>query len=255
MKRRYYIIIAVISYCFFALASTPAAKVISLAKNNFNMNAQFYNVEGSIWNGRASSLLINEQRIDQLQWTINPFALLLANVSADVQANVQQQPVIGQINVKANGDIHAKNVRTQFKAEFLQQQLAIPFGELEGEFNLNIESLEWTGTDVPNTVAALRWRNAKLTLVDAVDLGQVLFNINPDDKNGLDIDISNKKGMLSIDGDINIDSQKKYTLQIDLKPESNASSNISQSLEMFAKRQSNGAFRIKQNGHLNQLDL
>jgi len=255
MKRRYYIILAISSYLFFALASTPAAKVISLAQNNFNLPAKFYGVQGSIWNGRADNLIVQNHRIDQLKWSLNPAALLLANISADIRASIKEQNIVGHISVNMSGEIQAEDLRATLSAEDVQQLIAMPFGELGGKFVLNIESLNWSGEGIPDTTGTIKWRQARLTLVDTVDLGQVLVKINPDDNNGLLIKVENKGGMLSIDGKLTLSDKKQYKLQLDLNPASNANANIKQSLAMFAKRQSNGSYRFKQNGNLNQLGL
>jgi general secretion pathway protein N len=255
MKQRYYVILALCSYLFFALASTPAAKVISLAQKNFNLPVKIYGVQGSIWNGQADNVLVQQHRIDQLKWSINPASLLLASLSADIQASIKEQNVIGHINVNMSGDIHAEDLRAKLSAADIQQLVAMPFGELGGEFILNIQSLDWSGTGIPSTTATIKWRQAKLTLVDTVDLGQVLVNIKPDEKNGLSLEVKNKGGALSIDGSIALSDKKQYKLLLNFNPASNANSNIKQSLSMFAKKQSNGSYRFKQNGNLNQLGL
>lgn len=255
MKRRYYILIAACSYLFFALANTPAAKVISLAKNNFSLPVQFYGVQGSIWNGQADSILVQSHRIDTVQWSVNPAALLLARISADIQAQIKEQNIIGHVSINMSGDIHAEDLRAKLNAKDVQNMIAMPFGELGGEFNLNIESLTWPGDGLPDTTATIKWRNAKLTLVDTVDLGLVTVNITPDDENGLSISMNNTAGMISIEGTIQLDSNKQYKLKIDFKPASNANDNIKQSLSMIAKKQSNGSYRLKQNGNLDQFGL
>jgi general secretion pathway protein N len=255
MKPHYYILIAVCSYLFFVLAGTPAAKVIALANNNFNLPVKFHGVQGSVWNGQIDSLTVNSQRIEQIQWSINPAALLLASLTADIQANIKNQRLTGRISVNMNGNIQAKDVHTKISAAEVQQLIAMPLGELGGDFSLNIESLHWQGAGLPATTATIKWRNAKLTLVDSVDLGQMLINIRPDDKGGLAINMSNSGGVISIDGTIQLSDKKQYTLLINFKPSSHAKDNIKQSLAMFARRQSNGSYRLKQNGNLSQFGL
>jgi len=255
MKRHYYILIAACSYLFFALANTPAAKVISLAKNNFSLPAQFYGIQGSIWNGRADSVLIKPHRIDSVHWSLNPAALLLARISADIQAQLKGHNIKGHVSINMSGDIQAEDLRAELNAKDVQNMIAMPFGELGGEFNLNIESLNWAGDGLPDTIATIKWRNAKLTLADTVDLGQVTVDIKPDDKDGLSISMNNTAGMISLDGAIQLNSNRQYKLKIDFKPANNANANIKQSLAMFAKKQSNGSYRFKQNGNLSQLGL
>lgn len=255
MKRRYYIIIALCSYIFFALANTPAAKVIALAKENMQLPAQFFGVQGSVWNGRAESVVAQAHRIEELQWSINPLSLLLARVSADVEGNIENQTVIGHISVRMNGDIHAENVRSRLKAEELQKIINMPFGELAGVFNVHVDSLIWSGEGLPETFASVKWQQAKLTLVDSVDLGQVMLDIKPGDNKDISIAITNSGGVISLDGTILLDSNKQYKLKMDFKPAADATEDIKQSLAMFAKRQSNGSYKFNRNGNLNQLGM
>ncbi len=254
MKTRYYILIVIFSYLFFALAKTPAATIIDLVKKNTNFPAKIYGIQGSIWNGQADTLTIPSQpHINNLKWSLNPLSFLLARLSADIEADIKKQKVSGSISISASGNISADNIHAKLKAEDVQQLIMMPLGELAGQFNLSINSLEWTGEGLPKTTGQIIWDNAKLTLAETVDLGQVKVNILPMIDNGLNIIIKNKRGMLNIDGNIEINNKKQYKLAVDFKPNKNASSNVAQSLAMFAKRQSNGSYRLKQNGNLNQL--
>ena len=256
MKKRHYILIAIFSYLFFALAKTPAATTISLLEKNINLPAKFYGVQGSIWNGQADAITIPSQpQIDNLKWTINPLSILLASLSADFEADIKNQKVSGHINVGASGSIEADNIHAQLQAKNLQKLLTLPMGELDGTFDISVDSLEWTGEGLPKTTGKITWNKAKLTLVEAVDLGQVNVDILPAKDDGINIIIKNKNGVLSVDGNIEVNNKKLFKLSIDFKTNKGASSNISQSLGMFAKRQSNGSYRFKQNGNLKQFGL
>lgn len=253
MKTRYYILIAIFSYLFFALAKTPASTVISLLEKNVNLPAKIYGIQGSIWNGQADTLTIPSQpQINNLKWSLNPFGFLLASLSADLEAEIKNQKVLGRISIGASGNIEAEDIHARLKAEDVQELISMPLGELAGVFDLSIESLEWTGEPIPKMTGQLVWNKAKLTLADAINLGDVNVNFLPMKDNGLNIIIKNKNGMLNIDGNIEVDNKKQYKLNIELKPEKNAG-NVAQSLGMFAKRQSNGSYSFKQNGNLVQL--
>ena len=133
MKQRYYVILAIISYLFFTLVNTPAATVISLAEKNLQLPVKFYGVQGSIWNGTSDTVLIQGQPpVNMLQWSLNPLALLIGSLSADIEAQVKQQKIIGNLSVGATGNIEASNVRARLDASDVQQLLAMPFGELAG---------------------------------------------------------------------------------------------------------------------------
>jgi len=254
MKQRYYVIIGVVSYLLFVLINTPAATILSLAEKNISMPVKFYGVQGSIWNGQADRVTIQAQApLNNVQWSLNPLALLLASLSADIEAQIKQQKIVGNINISASGNISASDVRARLDASYVQSLLAMPFGELGGDFNLDIKSLQWSGKGLPVTSGQINWKNAKLTMVDSVDLGHVQLDIKPGKQGQLLASINNKNGQLSIEGNASLSDDKSYTVDLNFNPQNNASDNIKQSLGMFARRQSNGSYQLKKSGNLKQL--
>jgi len=236
MKKRYYIITAIVSYLFFTLSSVPAAKVISLVSDNSNMPVKLYGVYGSLWDGGANTVMIQGQpaSIDDLQWSINPAS---------------------NINISAMGDISASDVRAQIDASVMQKLVNMPLGELGGVFNINVEDFEMSDEGFPVVSANIKWNNAKLTLLETVDLGHINLDITPEEDNRLSAKITNNKGELSLDGTATIDPSKNYNLDLRITPEDSAKPNIRQSLGMFAKKQTDGSYLVKRKGNLRDLGL
>jgi len=254
MKQRYYVIIGVVSYLLFVLINTPAATILSMAEKNISMPVKFYGVQGSIWNGQADRVTIQAQPpLNNVQWSLNPLALLLASLSADIEAQIKQQKIVGNINISASGNISASDVRARLDASYVQSLLAMPFGELGGDFNLDIKSLQWSGKGLPVASGQIKWKNAKLTMVDSVDLGHVQLDIKPGKQGQLLASIKNQNGQLGIEGNASLSDDKRYTVDLNFNPQNNASNNIKQSLGMFARRQSNGSYQLKKSGNLKQL--
>jgi len=256
MKKRYYILIAIFSYLFFTLGNVPAAKVISLVQKNTKLPAKLYGVQGSIWNGNAEKVIISGQpAIDNIQWNINPAMLLLARISGEVKGSIKNQSVVGDVSVSAAGTFNASNVRARIEAPVMQEFLKMPLGELGGVFNINIESFEATQEGLPKLFANIKWKSAKVTVLDTVDLGFIDLNLRTDDNNQLLAKISNKKGQLVLDGKAKLDSKKTYDLNLRITPETNADNNLRQSIAMIAKRQSDGSYLLKRKGNLSTLGL
>ena len=254
MKRRYYVLIAVLSYLLFTLINTPAATVLSLAEKNMRLPAKIYGAQGSIWNGQADNIIVPGQpRIDNVSWSINPLALFIARLSADIEAEIKQQKVVGQVAVNSSGTLSASNVRSRLNASDIQQLAAIPFGELDGVFNISIDELEWDNKGLPIITGTINWQNAKLTLVEAVSLGNIDISIKPGTEKDLVATIKNSGGEISIEGTASLMDNRRYSVDIEFKPQNNARDSIKQSLGMFARRQPNGAYQFKNAGNLNQL--
>ncbi len=256
MKKRYYILIAILSYLFFTLGNIPAAKVISLIDDNVQLPVKLYGVHGSLWNGSADKAILQGQPpIDNIQWSINPSMLLLAQLSGDVKASIKNQNIIGEFNVSALGNISASNIRARIDAAVIQELIQMPLGELGGSFNINIESLEINPNGLPLITGNLKWKNAKLTVLETVDLGFIDLSINSDDKQQLNATISNKKAQLLLDGKASLNNNNTYVLNLRITPEKTATNNIRQSIAMFAKRQTDGSYLVKRKGNLRDLGL
>ncbi|MCW8934865.1 MAG: type II secretion system protein N [Gammaproteobacteria bacterium] len=256
MKKRYYILIAVLSYLFFTLGNVPAAKVISLIEKNSNIPVKLYGVYGSLWNGGAEKLLAQGQPpVDNLKWSINPAMLLLAQLNGEVNASIKNQNLIGNFNVSALGTVSASDVRARINAAVMQELIQMPLGELDGVFNINIEYLELKQQAIPLVKANLKWENAKITMLESVELGFVELSIISNDNDQLTANILNKKGQILIDGNADLDNKKTYNLNLRLTPDETASDNIRQSMAMFARRQTDGSYLLKRKGNLRDLGL
>ncbi|VAW62557.1 hypothetical protein MNBD_GAMMA11-802 [hydrothermal vent metagenome] len=256
MKKRYYILTGVLSYLFFALSNVPAAKIVSLVQENSQLPVKLYGVYGSLWNGRANTAMLQGQPpIKDFQWSVNPAALLLAQISADVKGSINEQNITGNVSIGITGNISASDVRARIDAAVIQQMVTLPMGELGGFFNIDIASLETGDEGLPIVDASIKWKNAKFTLLDTVNLGHVSLDISPGEDNQLVAKISNKKGELSLDGSAQVDAKKAYNLELSIIPEKSAQENIRQSLTMFAKRQTDGSYLVKRRGNLKDLGL
>jgi len=210
MKKRYYIIIAAVSYLFFTLGNVPAAKVISLAEQSTKLPMQLYGVHGS----------------------------LLASLSGEVKGSIKNQNIVGNISYSAFGSFSASDVRATIDT-----------------FNVNIESFSPNPEGIPEITAQIKWKNAKVTIIDTVDLGLVNLNITPDDNEQLIAKISSKNGHLLLNGKAKIDNKKTYDLNLSITPEKKANENLRQSLKLFSKRQTDGTYLVKRKGKLSELGI
>ena len=254
MKRRYYLIIAVASYLLFTLSAIPAASIYSLLPDNIPVKV--YGIEGSIWNGRADSAVIpRKPPLQQIQWQLNPFALLLASISADFDARFNEQAVLGNIRLGAGGNVTVSQLKTSMAAAEIAKLASIPLGEFDGEVFLDIESASLSDTAIPAITGTIVWQNAKVTLTETVELGQLSIKVTPQTNGDLLAKIANSKGSIDINGDVTVSQNKAYKLDIVLTPKASSSPSVTQSLGFFAKRQANGSYRVKQNGNLRQFGL
>ena len=256
MKKRYYILIGVLSYLAFTLANVPASKIISLAKKNTDLPVNIYGTYGSLWNGGADKMMLqNSPDIDNLHWSINPAYMLLAQISGEIKASINKQNIIGQVNIGPTGELSAKDVRARMDASSVQELLQLPLGELGGTFIIDIASISGLDKTIPVIDANIKWQSANLTLAETLDLGHINMTINPDSDDQLKGTILNTKGQVTLDGKFTLNNNKSYSIDLRLVPQKSATENIRQSLGMFARRQNDGSYLLKKTGNLNEFGI
>lgn len=253
IKKRYIILLAIGSYLLFTLSMVPASKVLGLANSISPLPVKIYGVSGNLWNGRAQQVIAPGQpAIDNLHWTINPLGIFLARLSTDFNASVKNQNITGKLSVNALGQLKGSDIRARIDGAVMQQLLNLPMGELGGDFNFNINSIELNQTALPIMDASLSWKNAKLTLMDTVNLGNIDLLITPQDDGSLLASLSNKQGDLQLSGYASVDAGKNYSIDLRMTPQPTTARNITQSLGMFAQRQADGSYLLSRKGNLRE---
>ena len=256
IKKRYYILTAILSYLFFMMSSLPASKLVSLAQEYKLTNAKLYGVYGSLWNGGAEQVNIPHQLpITNLQWSFNPASLLVAKLSSEINGTFKKQNFTGNVSVNAFGTVEATDVQARITASVMQELIQMPLGELGGAFKLNIASIILDKSAIPNINASVEWQDAELTFTETVELGHINIDINPTAENQLMATISNDKGQIKLDGTASVDDKKNYSLNLRMTPEANTPSSITQSLSLFSRRQTDASYLLKRKGNLRELGM
>lgn len=254
MRNRYYIFTGIIAYFIFLIATIPAAPVIGLFKDHAPVTIS--NVSGTLWNGQAGIITTKRNiTLKNFQWSFLPWRLLLVKLAIDVNAEYNNHPITTRLSTGISGRLAIDNLNIKLDASEISSLISLPIGELSGEFNLHINSAIIEQGSVPRIDGTLKWNQAALTIAETADLGNVSVLVNENDDSPLVARITNKGGHLLLNGNFNTTSQGEYSLQLTMKPNATASSNLVSSLAMFAKKQRNGEFLLNNKGNLKQLGL
>ncbi len=250
MKTRHYLLIAFFAYLFFLIATLPAKPVIDFLTEKQN-NIEIEVVTGTLWNGQAGQVSIDGiYNFSQVKWNTIFWRLLTGELAAEIDANFEGQPSSAQAGISITGNISAQNIHAGIDTEVLADMVEIPLAELGGQIILKLDSLYWQPQQLPVANGTILWKQATITVAETVELGDATIKLSEDDNNGMDIVISNKGGNLKTDGQVKLNSDASYSLTLTLKPTGPDGQNLADSLAMFAKKQGNNSFLLKQEGKL-----
>ena len=254
MRIHHYIITGIIAYFVFLVATVPAAPVISMFEDRIPVSIS--NVSGTLWSGRASAVTTTKNlTLKNVEWSLLPWRLLLASVSVNVNAEFNDNPVDARLSTGISGNLSVDDLNMKLDAADAASLVSLPLGELSGIFQLQIDNAYIEQGLVPRVNGTLNWNQASITIAESADLGNVSVLINESDESPITASISNKGGHLALKGTFTTSAQGDYSLQLSMKPNATASSNLSSSIAMFAKKQGNGEFILDNKGNLKQLGL
>ena len=254
MRTRYYILTGVVAYFAFLITTIPAAPVVAMLKDRIPITVN--HVSGTLWTGHAGSVDTGRNlTLKNVHWSFLPWHLLLATAAIDVDAQLNNNPVNTRLSAGIGGSLAVNGLEMKLDASDVAPLIALPIGELSGEFHVRINSASIKQGQVPRVDGTVNWNRAAVTVAETAEFGNVSILVNEDDTSPLTARISNQGGDLKLNGSFTATEQGDYSLQVTMKPNATASDNLINSLAMFSRKQRNGEFVLNNKGRLQQLGL
>ena len=212
-------------------------------------------VSGSIWNGGAQLVETPElkQPITNVKWKFQPSTLLSASAGAVVNFEVLGGKGEGLVSRNSGGNVLVNDGTFRVPASRLEQFLPLPVAEFGGILLADIEDLELENNLLKRTVGTLTWNNAEVK--NTVLLGQVVFDIVPQGEDQHIGKLSNTDGQLELRGEVVLDLAGNYKADIQIKPTTETPPQVNGILGLVGRPASDGSYRIRNNGNIQNLQL
>ena len=251
MKKRHYYLTGIFSYLLLLIATIPATLVTGMFDNS---QVKIQGVSGTLWNGKAYAITINNSiQLNNTEWSITAWKLLIGKIAIATNTHYLDNVIDAELGSSFIGRYFVNDLIAGLPAEDVAQLANIPFAQLTGLITFNIEHAHWKRGELPLASGEINWKNATVTVAESASLGNINIVLGESEQELLNADIKNQGGDLTISGTAELVPEADYVLNIKLSPTATASNNIKQSLSMIAKRQSNGDYLLKNSGTLKQI--
>ncbi len=215
-------------------------------------------VSGSIWSGSAQQITPPPPAlpINNANWKFKPATLLSGSAGAEIDFEVLGGNGEGTVTRDLDGNIMVNDGKFRVPAANLEQFLPFPVAKFAGVVLADIEELELENNLLKRTQGKIIWSNSAVTsaMLGDFKLGQVAFDIVPENGGELHLGkLSNKDGELELKGEISLDQKGNFKTDIQLKPTPNTPAKLNGLLRGVGPQQSDGSYRIKRNGNINNL--
>ncbi len=254
MKKTSYILVAIAAYLTLLIATIPAHLISAPVNDMGVINIQ--GVSGSLWDGKAYSITINNNvEFKNTQWSFSGWKILVGRIALDLSSQFEENDISAELGLSFAGRVFINNLKAEISAQQVAQLANIPMAQLAGLISINIDSAQWKQGELPVASGVINWRNAEVTVAETASLGDVTITLFESAQQRLQADIKNQGGDIKIDGMAELLAEADYAVNITLLPTASASNNIKQSLGFFAKRQDSGEYLLKHSGSLHAIGL
>ncbi len=254
MKKRHYLLTAIFSYLLFLIFTIPAKPVTDLINEQLSDKAvSIQGVSGSLWNGSAYMITINNMQLKKTRWSLKPWKLLTGKIAIDIDSHFLGNNISAELGTSITGRYFVNTLSAKIAASDATRLANIPLAQLGGMISIDIKHAEWKQGELPLANGEIKWHNASVTVADTASLGNVSIVLSESQQGFLSTEIKNQGGDIKINGNAELVPEKNYNLNIKLLPTATANNNIRQSLGFFAQKQSNGEYLLKKSGSLDQI--
>ncbi len=208
--KRLLILLAVVVAAAILIWRAPASLAANwLEKTNHPLQLQM--TEGTLWSGRARQSRWQGLALGESTWRFRGIGLNPLSVKYKITSHSRQFQVSGMVDAGVGGAIHAEQLTGRMPAAWVDLQSFIPLVFLAGYFEWQLDYLAWPESGIPRAMGTFFWRQAGLTGLARVDLGELAITL-ADSPGQLTAAISSLE-----DADVRINGQilsdgRQYTL-------------------------------------------
>ena len=238
--------LGLVSYAGLLLAQWPASHAWSMAQRHLALPAELHvgPLEGTVWEGRATSISGAGIRADHLAWELRPTSLLAGRAVVDVRAGLDDGHAEGTITART-GEVAIDGLAGRLPARNLGPAASELSGEavrLDGTITFAIERLRASYPPAPELITLegrAGWHEAAVTVDHRVELGGVTTTLASEGGAATGM-LDDTGGPLALDGTWRLAPDGAYTMEALVDTRAGAASALEQTLEMAGPRREEG---------------
>jgi general secretion pathway protein N len=234
-------------YLVFLIVKLPAVQV--LPRTELYSNISTVGVSGTLWNGHASRLQVNGIAVNDVNWSLSFFPLLLGQINLDIKAgkirDVEQISINGNVQLSFSGlEIQAEDLLAYIPTDLVISLLPLPIPiQADGRFKVQLDEIAYEA-GCQTFKGSGQWLNASYTgTTGVIDLGS--FNADLSCDNGSIVADVKQPNRFGLTAKTTIPANMRFKVEGRFKPEANLPKEVHQAAQFFGKADPEGYYPIK----------
>lgn len=239
--------LALAVYLLTLLLALPVVRVIEWVDPG---GVSIHGADGRVWAGHARRVELDAAPVPltDVSWDLSAWRLLTGELGSEIEAGVAGLDVRGYVAVSGGRTIRVADLTLRGPVSGLLERLPYPVAAA-GSVLARIEDGELVAGVPRGFRGRAVWSDARVQAPLAVGLGEVVAEFAPD-ADAQDIDIRAEGGEVEVEGDIRLQADGGYDIEMALTPTDRAGSRVRDTLTLLGQPDDQGRYVIRQSGRL-----
>ena len=244
MTFRRLLILGIAGFVIGLFASAPTRLISYFLPANVSLEG----VTGTVWNGSARQLVVNNVAAGKLGWHVIPSGLLRARVELGLDAQFPDGALSGKVSIGFGGFAQVNDFKGSLPVAYLARDF--PAGMLGGRVSLIIEQAELQDGWPTRIKGVVALGNLVQNIPKPMALGtySASFDGSKTDDGAIKGLISTRSGPLQVDGELILASNRSYILDSAVAATPETPEDLKSMLPMVGEQLSDGSYRLQHSG-------
>jgi len=236
------------AYLVFLIITAPAALTFDKLRTRI-APLNLSDVNGTLWSGHAGTFSYAALRLANLDWSVNPFGLLLGRLESNVKLN--DNALHGSVTMgrTLGGTLYLTDLNGEAELQALQSsgllKILLP---VNGQAQFDLRKLRYTDGKLTAAEGTIEIKNAA-TLVPQLALGDFHIEVETQQA-GIKATLSDRGGALRAQGVAIISPDGRYQFTGTFSPRDPNQANLTQYLRMMGPMGTDGRVSVNTSGHI-----
>ncbi|QSX37444.1 type II secretion system protein N [Shewanella sedimentimangrovi] len=244
------VVLGILLYLLFMLVLFPARLALGLAPLPKDVSVE--GVSGSLWQGEASSVAFQGRQVDQVRWSLSPWALLLGSANLELQVGNRRSAVTanGELSLSMSG-VGAHNFKVSAPHDFLIGNRRLPFGaEVSGNLELYLANFKQGSPWCEQLTGKLNIQGAGLkNQFGEYDLGNMGFGLGCIEGRIL-LKADEKDNQLGLVGALELQADNKLLVKAKIRETDFQNEDMKKALAFLGRKDAEGYYPLEYQGKI-----
>jgi hypothetical protein len=242
-----FIALGIVVYLSVLLVSFPVERLTGTISSQVE-GLSFQAVTGSLFSGRAASLVYQGNEIGPVRWRFSPGGLLRARLEYRVESENPLHAGQGLLGIGPGGTLVGQDVDLQILPDPLINTFAPLAISSTGQLHLVLDRFVLREGQAQDVTGRMEWLAAELLAPVQLPLGDIRCDIESE-PGGVVARIT-EGGTLGASGDVTLTEDGRYSVRLLLDPGPEAGADLRSLLEAMLRPRADGRFPITLTGRL-----